>query len=121
MGIFGAGYLANRQKDPATTSASKTAASYACPMHPQYKSDHVMDCPICGMQLEPVTDGNAEHSSASLSTNPGIVQISAEKQQLMGVRVEEVQQVSSSYKLQVPGRPTLAPNHRGIGWLDIGS
>jgi membrane fusion protein, copper/silver efflux system len=109
VGLFCTGYWANRQKNPIPSSASAaTAMSYACPMHPQYRSSHVMDCPICGMRLEPVAGSNAEKSSGESSThNPGIVQINAEKQQLIGVRVEEVQQKKSSYQLLVSGRITV--------------
>jgi membrane fusion protein, copper/silver efflux system len=43
-----------------------------------------------------------------LSTdNPGTVQINAAKQQLIGVRADEVQQTSSSHMLRVPGRVTV--------------
>ena len=58
VGIFFAGYLANRQKDPTTSSASaEQAVIYTCPMHPQYRSDRAGDCPICGMRLESANIG----------------------------------------------------------------
>ena len=103
-GIFFAGYLANRQKDPATSSAfSEQAPAYACPMHPQYRSNRPMDCPICGMRLEPMNSKTAE-THASDSETPGTVHIAATKQQLIGVRTEEVSLASSSDLLRVPGR-----------------
>jgi membrane fusion protein, copper/silver efflux system len=125
VGIFIAGYLANRQKDPPTSSASTVATTiYACPMHPQYRSDHIMDCPICGMRLEPVIGGNLGSSSSMTSTNnQRMVQVNAEKQQLIGVRIEEVRRTSASYQLRVPGRITVDDQrlHRIIaatdGWI----
>jgi membrane fusion protein, copper/silver efflux system len=105
-GIFCAGYLTNRQKDPAISSASTEEASiFSCPMHPQYRSDHVMDCPICGMRLEPIAGGSAGNSSGALiANNAGAVEINVEKQQLIGVHVVEVQSSSPSHQMRVPGR-----------------
>ncbi len=104
VGIFFAGYLANRQNDPATSSASaEQSAGYSCPMHPQYRSDHAGDCPICGMRLEPMVAGGAGFNPVG-ADNPGTVQISAAKQQLIGVRTDEAKRASSSHLLRVPGR-----------------
>ena len=45
---------------PGTSSGARQVLHYACPMHPQYKSDRAGDCPSCGMRLEPVyADGGA--------------------------------------------------------------
>jgi membrane fusion protein, copper/silver efflux system len=109
MGIFFAGYLANRQKDPATSSASgEQAENYACPMHPQYKSDHAGDCPMCGMRLEAINAGNVGGKLAAMRpAASGMIPISAAKQQLIGVRTDEVRRGSSSHILRVPGRITV--------------
>jgi len=125
-GIFCAGFLANRQKVPGTSlAASDQTAVYACPMHPQYRSDRAMDCPICGMRLEPWTPGFASgHSGSEL---PGTVHISTDKQQWIGVRTEEVRQTSASHVLRVPGRVTVDDQRlyrivaAADGWiLDLG-
>jgi len=106
-GIFFAGYVANRQEDPAEASASdEEAVHYTCPMHPQYRSDHPGDCPICGMRLEPADDAGTGFDPES-QNQPGTVQISAARQQLIGVRTEEVRLASSPYTLRVPGRITV--------------
>jgi Cu(I)/Ag(I) efflux system membrane fusion protein len=109
VGIFFAGYLANRQNDPAASLASvEQTAKYICPMHPQYSSDHSGSCPICGMSLVPVFAGSQAADSASPEASPsGTVQISAEKQQLAGVRTEEVRQAAASQWIRVPGRVTV--------------
>lgn len=106
-GIFLAGYAANRQPAPGTSSdSSKQAPSYSCPMHPQYTSSHPGDCPICGMRLERTADGDgarAESDSAGLDI-PGMVVVGAARQQLIGVRTDAVRLDSSSHVLRVPGR-----------------
>jgi len=105
-GIFGAGYMANRQPAPVASSASiRQVLYYTCPMHPQYKSDHPGDAPCCGMRLEPVYAG-ASGSKADPATfdPPGMVQVGAAQQQLIGVRTDVVARASSSSLLRVPGR-----------------
>jgi Cu(I)/Ag(I) efflux system membrane fusion protein len=108
-GIFFAGYLANRQNDPAISSASVVqAAPYTCPMHPQYKSDRAGDCPMCGMRLEEVNAGDAREKLDAMNPDtPGMVRVSAAKQQLIGVRTDEVRRSSTSHILRVPGRITV--------------
>ncbi len=101
--IFFAGYAANRQPAPAVSSnLAKQAASYSCPMHPQYTSDRPGDCPICGMRLEPAAAGDSSNKAAS--AGPGMVVVGSGMQQLIGVRTVEVRRDSSSHVLRVPGR-----------------
>jgi RND family efflux transporter MFP subunit len=59
------------------------------PMHPQYKADKPGKAPDCGMDLVPKY---ADAQPASMA--PGSVMISAEKQQLIGVRTTEVKRES---------------------------
>ncbi len=39
---------------PQPTPASPAAATYACPMHPEQRSDRPGKCALCGMDLEAV-------------------------------------------------------------------
>ncbi len=104
--IFFAGYFANRQNDPASASASSgQAVAHTCPMHPQYRSDRAGECPICGMRLVPAGDGGTGNKpDPEIRDTPGIVQISVARQQLIGVRTDEVRLASSADVLRVPGR-----------------
>lgn len=78
---------------------------YTCPMHPHYKSDHPGDAPCCGMRLVPVyADGAGGQPEPAASAGPGMVQVSAARQQLMGVRTDEVKRAPASHLLRVPGR-----------------
>jgi len=105
-GCFIAGYVANRQADPSAASAStKQVASYTCPMHPQYTIDHAGDCPMCGMRLVRAGDRESDKKPDPGSpATPGMLQINAVRQQLIGVRTDEVRLGSSSDVLRVPGR-----------------
>jgi membrane fusion protein, copper/silver efflux system len=104
-GIFFAGYMANRQAIPSATSADVgQARSYGCPMHPQYKSDHAGECPICGMRLELESGDGSNKSEMKAHELPGTVEVMSEKQQLIGVRTDEVQKTPALSSLRVPGR-----------------
>lgn len=45
-------YLSGGHKRRA--SQSSKASEYTCPMHPEIVEDHLTDCPLCGMALEPM-------------------------------------------------------------------
>ncbi|RPJ80510.1 MAG: hypothetical protein EHM13_11930, partial [Acidobacteria bacterium] len=107
-GIFVAGYMANSGPSAVVSSDSSTkqATTYVCPMHPQFRLDHPGDCAICGMRLEPEGGSGGGSDKAGLDL-PGAVVIGAAKQQLIGVRTDEVRHESSSHVLRVPGRITV--------------
>jgi Cu(I)/Ag(I) efflux system membrane fusion protein len=81
---------------------------YVDPMHPAYKSDKPGIAPDCGMKLEPVyADGGGPVTGASgdsASLAPGTVRISAERQQLIGVKVGSVEKRKISQQIRVLGR-----------------
>ncbi len=79
------------------TQPQEKAAGYHCPMHPNVKSDHPGDCPICGMHLVP------DEKPAGQKT-PGVVELSPEKQQWIGLKTETVEPGASSEMLRAPGR-----------------
>jgi Cu(I)/Ag(I) efflux system membrane fusion protein len=85
------------------------ATVYTCPMHPNYRSDHPGDCPICGMRLEADRASSAAHSDAAAPALPdGAVQVSPERQQAIGVRVGVVRRVPGTRLLRTTGR--VAPD-----------
>lgn len=54
---------------------------HTCPMHPAVKQAAPGTCPLCGMDLVPVTRAEAEG---------GVVRVDAARRQAFGVRLEEV-------------------------------
>ncbi len=84
--------LVPQYEDAAANSTEQAAAGekkvlyWYDPMHPAYKSDKPGIAPDCGMQLVPkYADGDAENLPA------GTVKITADRQQLIGVRTSTVE------------------------------
>ncbi|WP_394497875.1 efflux RND transporter periplasmic adaptor subunit [Shewanella sp. ENK2] len=75
------------QPKPTLTPANKQAQTshikYVCPMHPHVVSDEPGSCPICGMDLEKVTMGDASSSEILVGVSGGM-------QQALGMRSEQV-------------------------------
>jgi RND family efflux transporter MFP subunit len=67
-------------------------------MHPAYRSNKPGIAPDCGMKLEPVY---ADHDSAGVAS---VLQISAEKQQLIGVRTTEARRTPATHIFRLTGR-----------------
>ena len=106
VSFFGGSWYRGRTAPPASKQASRQILHYACPMHPQYHSDHPGDCPSCGMRLEAVYSGQAGSSvpDASGAFPPGAIRVSAEKQQLLGVRIAEVRKGGGEARVRTVGR-----------------
>ncbi|WP_051201815.1 efflux RND transporter periplasmic adaptor subunit [Ferrimonas senticii] len=67
---------------PSATS-SETTTQYLCPMHPHIVGEEGDTCPICGMDLEPVTVGG---SADAIEVN-----VSGDMQQALAVRTAAVE------------------------------
>jgi Cu(I)/Ag(I) efflux system membrane fusion protein len=73
-------------------------------MHPWYKSDKPGIAPDCGMKLVPVHAGEEAQYQAR---EKNMVQVSPEKQQLIGVEYGTVEYETSSESIQAAARVTL--------------
>ena len=72
----------------ATESRSEPSTTlYTCGMHPQVVLDHPGDCPICGMKLTPIRNGDAAPNAAGSAA----IAVDAATQQNMNLRTAEVQ------------------------------
>jgi RND family efflux transporter MFP subunit len=74
------------------------------PMHPAYKSDKPGTAPDCGMDLVPMY---ASESPAGASLPPGTVQVSAQHQQLIGVRTAQVERRPVERILRAAGKVAI--------------
>jgi len=79
-------YVASRRTPKQAAEAKQ--ARYHCPMHPSYTSDRPGQCPICGMDLEPIPQGGASAAAGSEGNVHGLttVELSPERIQMIGVR-----------------------------------
>jgi multidrug efflux pump subunit AcrA (membrane-fusion protein)/YHS domain-containing protein len=118
LAVAGASFLAGtRVAHRPAAPAARPEAAYACPMHPQYRSDHAGDCPSCGMRLEPVHDEGADGGGIALPA--GAVRVSTERQQRIGVKLGVVERVSGSRTLRTTGR--VAPDENAVYPLVAGA
>ncbi|HYL81838.1 MAG TPA: efflux RND transporter periplasmic adaptor subunit [Candidatus Acidoferrum sp.] len=108
--VIGTAFLAgswssHRAGAPAPATA-RTVLYYVDPMHPAYKSDKPGIAPDCGMELVPVyADGSMGASGGGVPAGtPGSVNVSLEKQQLLGVQVRPVEKVAATHTVRLLGR-----------------
>jgi membrane fusion protein, copper/silver efflux system len=98
-------FLAGRHFTGPASSSTVTARRvlyYVDPMHPSYRSDKPGTAPDCGMDLEPVyADAGA---SVGPQMPPGTVNVSYDKQQMIGVRVSEVEKSAGPQNIRLVGR-----------------
>jgi len=111
LGAAAAGFLGGaaynqRERVSAAGLRARTVLYYVDPMHPEYRSDSPGVAPDCGMKLEPIyADAAQETVAASASpAMPGTIRVTAEKQQLIGVRVEPVEVKPAAARLRLYGR-----------------
>ena len=127
---FAGGYIYKAVKGgpPSADKGGRKVLYWVDPMHPAYKSDRPGIAPDCGMKLEPVyADGGAAAASpvADVSTmEVGTVQITPEKQQLIGVKYEQVQVGGGSRTIRAVGKVAIDETRIGHvhtkleGWID---
>ncbi|MBK5290817.1 MAG: efflux RND transporter periplasmic adaptor subunit [Acidobacteriia bacterium] len=106
-------------KEPGKTGSQSTrkVLYWVDPMHPSYTSDKPGIAPDCNMPLEPVYADEKK-------LEPGVVQISPERQQLIGVRYGIAEISGGSETIIAPGK--VAYDERGVvnvnakvdGWVE---
>jgi RND family efflux transporter MFP subunit len=121
---WGGGYGYGRwyAKPPA---GEKKPLYWVDPMHPWYKSDKPGIAPDCGMKLVPVLPGQEARYERRANRLPeGSVQITPEKQQLIGVEYGTAEYENVSGALRAVARVTLDEtkvskvNSKLEGWLE---
>jgi multidrug efflux pump subunit AcrA (membrane-fusion protein) len=104
---------------------ARKALYWVDPMHPWYKSDQPGTAPDCGMKLVPVYPGEEARYERKANRLPeGSVQITPEKQQLIGVEYGTAEYENAGGALRAVARVTIDEtkvakvNTRLEGWLD---
>jgi len=134
--ILGVGaYIRHGLRAGASSAGAASAKKilYHCPMHPNYISDHPGDCPICGMSLVPIQDEKTGQHAATTGnvTPPGpavagqaSIYLDPEKQQLIGLRTEQVRREPLDKTVRVAGQVTADESRvsrvfsKVSGWVD---
>jgi Cu(I)/Ag(I) efflux system membrane fusion protein len=104
-------------------ASSRRVLYYVDPMHPAYRSDKPGIAPDCGMALEPVYEGETSAYPQS-PLQPGGVALSAERQQLIGIRVAVATTSTGTRTVRTTGR--IVPDDNRLyriqagfdGWVD---
>jgi len=81
--------------DETHTHDSDEIAYYTCSMHPSVKPQEPGTCPICSMDLTPVTREEVE---------TGVILVDAQRRQLIGVRTALVEARSVNVRVRAVGR-----------------
>jgi len=133
---FTGGYVYRAIKNGGSGSAGKDGRKvlyWVDRMHPAYKSDKPGIAPDCGMKLEAVYADGGEAATApsraeateDVSAMPvGTVQITPEKQQLIGVKYGEVERSGGSRTIRAVGKVAFDETriqhiHTKVeGWID---
>jgi RND family efflux transporter MFP subunit len=105
-----------------SSTAARKVLYYVDPMHPAYRSAKPGIAPDCGMRLEPVYANDATAAAGGSRDEsaraPSAVNISAEKQQRIGVQVSAVEKTSGTHWLRLFAR--VAPDETKIYKLVAG-
>jgi Cu(I)/Ag(I) efflux system membrane fusion protein len=103
--VGGFGYGRWYAKPQAAKNARKILY-YVDAMHPWYKSDKPGIAPDCGMKLVPVYEGDKTGGAASRAA-AGVVQMTPEKQQLIGVEHSTAEYRDTAQTIHASARVTL--------------
>jgi Cu(I)/Ag(I) efflux system membrane fusion protein len=103
-----------RQHIISTQSVSKHSIHHDiwyCPMHPHYTSDRPGKCPICGMDLVKRIEASLQNDSSKDAVEGyTTISVTAQKQQLIGVRTAVVTQESVIKTIRAAGRVAYDPD-----------
>ncbi len=104
VGLLSFGCSKKPETPPMETKSEASAPSstgkqlYQCPMHPNIVMDHPGNCPICGMDLEPI-------EKVKMEGIPGRapVQLTNVQEQLINIRVAPVERAEAEKTLRAVG------------------
>lgn len=87
---------------------------WTCSMHPQIREDGPGKCPLCGMDLTPLS------ASGGSGADAGIIRLSANELNLAGVRTTQIGGASSDGSIMLTGRITPDERRRAVLTAHIG-
>ena len=104
---FAGGYWLRRPTGATAPAKTERKILYwVDPMHPAYKSDKPGIAPDCGMKLVPVYEGESQ-GAAQAAGLAGAVEVSPERQQLIGVRYGQAEYTAGAQIVRAAGKVTM--------------
>lgn len=82
------------------------ATEYTCSMHPQIRQNEPGKCPLCGMDLIPVSSSAAEESS------PFVLEMTEEAVALSNIQTTRVRKISAENALNLTGKVQVNEENR---------
>ena len=102
--IFGNGQDKVRDEHQHSITENQGETIWTCSMHPQVRQNEPGDCPICGMDLIPLDDGqNEETEPLAIAMSPVAMQLASVSTAIVG-KTDPVKQVRLNGKVQVDER-----------------
>lgn len=90
---LGAGYFLFSQKTNTGPTITETNEIWTCSMHPQIRQNEPGKCPICGMDLTPLSSGN--------STDPLVLKMTPEAVELANIQTYTLGSASNGSKKSI--------------------
>jgi Barrel-sandwich domain of CusB or HlyD membrane-fusion/Heavy metal binding domain len=98
-----------------SVGAHESDRRYTCPMHPDYVATEPGTCPICGMQLVPMT----QRSSGLNSREERVpVELQPDQQRILGISVSAARKTLMNRTIRALGKVSMAPPSRIISPCD---
>lgn len=127
--LLGGLWLVRRAAGDHPHAAEPARQIYYCPMHPSYRSDQPGNCPICSMQLVPLTASAPDPAkpgaeTAAAPAGPPTIRISPERQQQIGVKFATAERRPATVETRAVGKVVydetrIAHVHTKVGgWIE---
>jgi len=108
--VFFGGNAANTENTEEHDHSAEESSTYTCSMHPQIKQDKPGKCPICGMELIPLST-NDDEDALSLSE----IKMSKSAMKIAQVQTSIIEKKSPYKEVYFPGK--IKPDERIISEL----
>ncbi len=100
--IFGLSQNDHQEHDHEHAEMTEEAITeYTCSMHPQIRQDEPGDCPICGMDLIPVSDEDNDHDH---DDDPFMISVSEQQRTWANILTEVVKTGEKQYSISLTGK-----------------
>lgn len=106
----------NKNHDSLHQVKQEIKEEWTCPMHPQILTNAPGQCPICHMDLvkknisKSTTDSSTTNSNTNMPHNHTTIELTKEKQQLIGVKSSITQKKELFKTIEVAGRVAFDPD-----------